>query len=428
MKRQLATVSLLTALAQLLGFVKLWFVARIFGIGPELDAYNLALVLPTLASAVLAGALQTGLFPVRAHLAHTSADALPSFERAVLWSCISTGLALSGLLVLIGPELLAAFSKVAAVQAYPLLRVVSLVLLLNLGADCCSYLLAMRDSFAIAAAAPIANAIVGTLFLAVWPQAGLEALVAGTLAGSLLQLLICMFGLHVMGLALAGPLMPWRTLHIHARKLLTLGGWILPGVVFSNLVVALPTLWIASSGEGAVSAYGYASRLHSALLQFIFMASSIVVLARFSVLVARGEEHQVGTVLRKASIFSAVIGISACALIAPMGAWALQVLFSGRFDARAAETVAQHWLILTAGLPFAIVGTLFAKLWQAQGRPQLISCMAGLSFLTLFALHGLLAPAWGQYAVSMAQSAAAASVVLGGLWFVAHRPRRALNG
>lgn len=46
MRKQLAIISLLTAASQLAAFLKLWFTARIFGIGPELDGYNLALVLP----------------------------------------------------------------------------------------------------------------------------------------------------------------------------------------------------------------------------------------------------------------------------------------------------------------------------------------------------------------------------------------------
>jgi len=425
-------VSVLTALAQLLGFVKLWFIARLFGIGLDLDAYNLALVLPTLLASVLAGALQTGLFPVRASLAATSADSVPAFERTVLAACSLVGLGFSAALVWSNPALLAVFSKASEAAAHvgqePPLRLLAFVLLLNLVGDCCSYLLALRNRFAIAAAAPIANAALGTVALVAWPQAGLMALAMGTLAGSVLQCLICVIGLQSAGMQLRGPLMSWHEIRQHGGRLLSLGGWILPGVVFSNLVVALPPLWIAVSGEGAVSAYGYAYRLHSALLQFIFMASSTVVLARFSELVARGEEHQIAVVLRKASALSAVIGVVACAAISLLGAWALGVLFSGRFDARAADIVANHWLILTAGLPFAILGSTFAKLWQAQGRPQLISVMAGCSLLTLYLAHEILGASLGQFAVSTAQSAAAASVVVAGVWFVARPRRRALNG
>lgn len=432
MRRQLATVSVLTALAQLLGFVKLWFIARLFGIGLELDAYNLALVLPTLLSAVLAGALQTGLFPVRTQLAATSSADVPAFERTIVMASALVGAVFSIALVVAGPALLGIFSKATEASALvgnkPALRMLAMVMLLNLVGDCCAYLLAMRGRFAIAAGAPIANAALGTLILAVWADAGTNALALGTLAGSALQVAICLGGLHATGMPLVGPLFPWNDLKQHGRTLLSLGGWILPGVVFSNLVVALPTLWIASSGEGAVSAYGYAYRLHSALLQFIFMASSTVILARFSELVVRGEDERIAVLLRKASALAAAIGIASCALIALLGAWLLASLFGGRFDARAAGVVSQHWLILTAGLPFAIVGSIYAKLWQAQGRPQLISVMAGCSLLTMYTVHGVLDTSLGQFAVSLSQSAAAASVVLAGVWFVTRPRHRALNG
>lgn len=428
MGRQLATVSALTALAQLLAFAKLWFTARLFGIGLELDAYNLALVLPTLMASVLAGALQTGLFPVRASIARSAPAQVPAFERTILYLCAGAGLLLCALLLAVGPELLAVFSKASEASAFvardPMLRALALVLLLNLVGDCSSYLLAMRGRFALAAAAPIANAALGTVVLAGWSEGGLAALVLGTLVGSAVQVIICVAGLRSAGARLLGPVLAWRDARHHGQELLSLGGWILPGVVFSNLVVALPPLWIAAYGEGAVSAYGYAYRLHTSLLQFVFMASSTLILARFSEMVADDRHGQIASLLRKATAVSAAIGVGSVLVISVAGAWTLELLFSGRFDARAATAVSQHWLFLTIGLPFAILGSIFAKLWQAQRRPRLISAMAGCSLLTLLAVAEFGASVWGQYAVPLAQSAAAGAVVLAGAWFLAHpRPR-----
>ena len=59
MCNQLIAVGVVTGIAQLAAFVKVWVTARLFGVGAQLDGYNLALVAPTLISGVLSGMLQT---------------------------------------------------------------------------------------------------------------------------------------------------------------------------------------------------------------------------------------------------------------------------------------------------------------------------------------------------------------------------------
>jgi hypothetical protein len=65
MKKQLASVTLVTFLAQLATSGKVGLVARYFGLGAVLDGYKRAFVLPNLITGMVFGAIQTGLFPVR---------------------------------------------------------------------------------------------------------------------------------------------------------------------------------------------------------------------------------------------------------------------------------------------------------------------------------------------------------------------------
>ena len=141
MKKQLAVIAVLTAASQISAFFKLWFTARIFGVGSELDGYNLALVLPTLISGIVAGFLQTGLFPVRAKLkvAGNPAD-VDAFERAVLWGIASVGVVFTILLSLGSPAIVPVLAGrapatviVAMGTAFPYLTI--LVALNMAGAD-----------------------------------------------------------------------------------------------------------------------------------------------------------------------------------------------------------------------------------------------------------------------------------------------------
>lgn len=423
MRKQLAIISLLTAASQLAAFLKLWFTARTFGIGPELDGYNLALVLPTLISGVMAGVLQTGLFPVRARLNATGDEAaVAAFERTVLFGVAGLGGIVTLLLLLGMPLIVAALSgfspdsvRAALAFAFPL---AAFLVLFNFIGDCCGYLLAMRNRFAIAAGAPVANGILGAALLAAWPEGGLLNLVAGTVLGVALQVFICLRGLKASGFSCFGRRFSWSRMKPLWREMSLLGGWILPGVVFSNLVVSLPPLWIAKYGEGAVSAFGYAYRLHASALQFLVIAGSTAILARFSDLVAQRDTAALRSILLKSGIASAAIGLCAIAAVWTVGAACLEWLFGGRFDAEAATRVAAHWLLLTIGLPFAMFGNIFAKLWQAQKRPQLISTMAGVGLLSLIIAYWLADSFLREYSLSAALAVSSCSVVLSGAFFL----------
>lgn len=421
MKGQLAIISLLAGASQLAAFVKLWFTARIFGVGPELDAYNLALVFPTLIAGVLSGVLQTGLFPVRAKLNATAeVEVVNAFERSVFLGVLVLGgvitlLLLSGTSFIV--KLLGAGAAKSVRTSLEFVFPFALLLLpLNLVGDCCGYLLAMRNRFAIAVGAPVINGIFGALLMASWPEGRLLNLMAGTILGLGLQVSICLWGLKSNGFVFLGPLSLWGEMRKRWQEMLTLGGWILPGVVFSNLIVSLPSLWVAKYGEGAVSAFGYAYRLHSSALQLLVMASSTVILAHFSNLIANNDVGAIRRILSKTGLISVGIGVLGMVVVWKFGAAGLELVFGDRFNSDAAARVSMHWLWLTAGLPFAILGNVFAKLWQAQRRPQLMSSVAGISVLTLTIVHFALKDVLREFSLSAALTVSAFSVVAVGWW------------
>lgn len=425
MKRQLAIISIFTAAAQLAAFIKLRFTARIFGVGPELDGYNLALVLPTLISGVLTGVLQTGLFPVRAKInSQGDPEAVQAFERSVLLVMCSIGCVIAFVLAVtsgLASRMLStsepASVKVSLTFALP---IVSMMVALNLIGDCTGFLLAMRNRFVIAAGAPVMNGILGALLLAAWPSGRLLNLVIGTVLGLTLQVAICVWGLHRSGFRFIGALPKWA----HAKELwsevVSLGAWILPGVVFSNLIASLPPVWVAKFGEGAVSAFGYGYRLHTSAVQLIVMASSTVILARLSDLIAQRDDAAVRSIFKQAALFSAALGIIAVIAVWSIGSLTLQWVFGGRFDALAAHRVSEHWLWLTAGLPFTIMGNVLAKLWQAQGKPLLMTLMASGTLVSVLIFFSVLQPWMGEYAVSGALTAGAIVTLVAGC-FVTRR-------
>jgi peptidoglycan biosynthesis protein MviN/MurJ (putative lipid II flippase) len=416
MRKQIAAVTLVTAFAHGAGLLKLWLIANVFGVGAELDGYNLALVIPTFVSGVLSGALQASLFPVRARFA-ASAEAtdVERFERLVILGLFAFGLIAAVCLLPLRSALLSVFAASAAEEvreatSYVLPYALMLIPLNAIG-DGLGYMLAFRNRYQWAAAAPIANALFSAALLFAWPEGRLLNLALGTVLGVALQIAVTTWALSQAGFR---PFARAGSFAAHSqswRSMMRLSGWVLPGVLLSNLTSALPTVLIAAYGVGAVSAFGYAWRLHTVAVQLLVMASGPVLLAEFANLVARGEHERVRGVLRHAVGLSAAVGVAAVAGVVFLGELFLTVLFSGRFDHDAAQAVTLQWRWLAIALGPALLGNVFAKLWQASGRAQLLTVLSASAFAVFLLSVYLLRPSLGAQAVSAAVAVSAASVV-----------------
>jgi peptidoglycan biosynthesis protein MviN/MurJ (putative lipid II flippase) len=432
MRKQLIAATGLNVVAQAVGFFKLWLIARLFGVGAELDGYYLALVAPTLLSGVLSGALQTGLFPVRARLAVAGdMDLVARFERAVLLGASSLGLLIAVLLVVLGDALRAWVAPGASADTHAALRLVwpyaASLVALNAAGDTLSYLLAMRERYAYAAAAPILNALVGAGVLLAWPDGGLTSLAVSTVAGVAMQVLMCAAAVRYFAFKLGGPLrQPGDNLR-DFLDLVRLAIWIIPALVASNMNNALPPLLLARHGEGAVSAFSFAFRFHTLALQLV-MAASPVLLAHFASLAARNDSLSVDRILKRATIRLLLLGAVAIGFVAIVGPYLVSAVFSGRFDSAAAQRVAQHWFWLTCGMAPAAMGIVYAKLWQARGWALQISVLAVGGLVLLLVLSALLAPVLSEFAVAASLSATAIGITAG-YWFGerANAFRRARN-
>lgn len=408
MKRQLIGVTLLAGIAQAAAFGKTWIVARQFGVGPELDGYNLAFTAPAVIVGVVSGSIQIGLFPVCAQLRQERGEAVTArIERMILAYAASLALLIS-LLLFFGNNLVGAWMARDATGSVVsstifAMKFASAAVSLNIVGDLLGYLLAMRQKFMIAAAAPIANAFVASALLLAWPSLGLTNLVAGTIVGLAVQVIIVAFGARAHGIDLLGGLASRADFAPAARRILSLSAWMFPALLFSNLTNALPPMLVTRFGDGAVSAFGYAFRIHQSVVQLLVMAAAPVILARFSDLAARKDWATLDRLQRKALLAAIVMGLTAIVGVWLAGAPLLKFVFgSGRFDDIAVARVAKHWLFLTFGLGTAIFGNVLAKRIQAYGGAATLALLSFIGTATLmlvtFAMRGVA----GESSVSLA--------------------------
>lgn len=410
----------------MLGFLKLWITARMFGVGPELDGYFLALIVPTLISGVLAGLLQTSLFPVRAKLAtEQGMPVVARFERGVLLILLLIGISVAGISIIAAPQLIEWSGDRLTPSVYEaalfVLPFAALLIPLNAVGDGLGYLLAMRDRYPIAAAAPIANALFGSALLALWPQGGIINLALGTVIGLALQVTICLVGLAKSKFHIFGSLPAREEFNQEWREMARLSTWILPGVIFANLTATLPIALIAAYGEGSVSAFSYAWRFHQFAIQFLIMAASPMLIARFAQLVASRNEVQIQDLLKKAIWFSAGIGVLSITAVALIGEPLLRLLFGGRFDETAAHNVWEYWMLLTIALGPALLGNIYSKVWQARARPGFMTVLAGFGFGVFYLSAMTLSDGFGSNSVPIAIGLSGLAVMIFG-WKTAWCP------
>jgi murein biosynthesis integral membrane protein MurJ len=418
MRKQLAYVGIATLLAQIAAFTKMWFVARYFGVGAELDGYYLAFIIPSLISGVLSGAIQTGLFPVYARIrTQQGDDAAWKLARLLMGGIVCVSGCIS-LLLLFTSQMIAsllahgASSSVLEATIFTL-PFAALSIALNGAGDYLGYLLALRGRYTIAAAAPIANAAVGTTLLISWPEGGLLNLTLGTLLGLVVQVGIVLRTTQQTGFRVMGELPSWSEARVDVKEIIKLGGWILPGVVFSNISIAIPTVLIASYGEGAISAFGYAFRFHQSAVQLLVMAASPVILAHFSELVVQDKTAQLRRLLRHGIVTAFIVGIVAFGLVSIWGEPLLLAVFGhGRFDLQAAHRVANHWMLLTVALFPTLWGNVLTKFFQANRNPGLLSVFGILGLLVIWSMTWIFARYLGEYAIPAAIAISAYTVAI----------------
>lgn len=419
------TVVSFGVLLQLTGFAKLLIIAKYFGAGALLDAYYLALVIPTFLLSVSSGLVQTAVVPayVGARARGNTETARSLANASLTWIAIGLGgaaalldaarglaepIVASGL----GPE-----TRVALGTAFVYLAWSAP---LNALADAVALLLNAEGRFSVAAAAPLANLVVSTVILVLWGHPTIDALVWSLLVGLVVQTLMVLVATRATGMHLRPQLVFPSAL---PRLLSGVAAPALFSMVVGNLAPAFVQVVSARVGTGAISAMGYASRLHNSLVQAVVISVSLVLLPRFSRLIAESRNEELRTTLERLFAATLLFAAAAVVLVAAGGEPAIQMLLQrGNFTPADTGLVSRVWLALTAGLFSLTWYNFLFRLLQAR---QLAWVMLGLNCMLLITNVALALSLlrWGL--VGVASSTATTYTLL--MWWCHRRAARTLG-
>ena len=377
------TVGGFTTLAKLAGGLKVILMARYFGTSDALDAFLIALVLPSFVAETAAGSLIPSLIPtfieVRQSKGTEAAQRLYSSVLAaiaVLLAILAVLLAVCSRLLL--PLLGSSFgpSKLVLTRWLFLwllwwLPISGLIVtwraVLNAG-----------EQFAIAAAAPITTPLLTILLLTTQGgRPGIGTLAAGAIVGVAAEAGTLAWSVHAKGY----PLMPrW-------------GGWSpeLKTVFAQYLPMVAGTVIVGSSalidqgmaailGAGSVSALAYGMKLVTVLLATGAAALGTAVLPHFSKMITLGDRVTLRHTVKTYAALIVAVSIPVSFLLARYSEPIVRLLFQ-----RGAFTIAQTGVVATVQsyslvqIPFAVLLAMAVKLASSLKANRLMLETAALA-------------------------------------------------
>ena len=404
--RVLATVSSLTLLSRITGFVRDVLIARIFGASMATDAFVVAFKLPNLLRRLFAeGAFSQAFVPVLAEYKvrneHETVreliDATASLLVVILAGTVLLGVIAAPLVVFLSaPGFHAEAEKFALTVhllriCFPYIACISLVAL-------ASGILNTWSRFAVPAVTPTLlnlSFIVATLWLAPRLTQPIEALAIAVVCGGVLQLA---FQLPFLWRLRLMPRPRWRPRNAGVLRILRLILPALLGVSVAQLSILLNNVFASFLAEGSVSWLYFADRLMEFPAGLLGAALGTILLPSLAKRHAEADSAEYSRLLDWGLRLTLLLALPAAVALAILAVPLLAVLFQyGEFSARDVLMTRPALVAYCVGLLPLIAVKVMAPGFYAR---QDVRTPVRIGVIALFAtqLMNLLFVQWLQHA------------------------------
>lgn len=413
-----------TLLVKVAAAVKDIVIAGHFGLGDDLDALLIALVIPGFVTGVIAYSLNGAFVP--AYIRVRERDGVEAANRL-----FANVMLLSFFLLLVCTVLMAAGAglllKLLAWEFSPakleLVNSLYFVLLptVVLGGQITLWgaVLNADEKFALAALAPILSPlIIMAALVAVAPGLGIDGLAWAIVVGSVAELVVLGAALARRGLF---PAPRWWSEATETRAVLQ---QYLPAVSASIVMSSTTVIdnamasWLES---GAVAALTYGSKIPAFLAAAGMTALGSAVLPHFSRLVALGDHAAIRHTLNTYGRWLLLLAVPITLVFIATSEWIVRLLFErGAFgpDDTAVVTLVQQMYLIQ--IPFVMVGILGGRLLIAMSKMYLLTIMAVVN-LAVVIVGNLVLMRWlGVAGIALATSIMYV-VSAAMIWVLVHR-------
>lgn len=403
--RAISVVLYVTVAARLLSIVSQVLTASAFGAGPTMDAYTVALIVPTTISGILTTVVGAALIPVFVNYRENKGEAE---SMRLLWVAMTLGtliaLVVTVALVAGAPLVVMVFARQmdAPTQtlAVILLRFLMPVLLLQVLVSLVGSVLNAYGRFALPALAPVTITLSTIAFLLLAPSWGIYALGWATIVGYSLNFLLLVVAYLRMGLRFHFAF-SWR--HPGIQRIAALSTPMLIGALMVNGNNLVDQFMASLLPPGSIASLNYAIKLVDTPSGIFYSALSTALLPIFALQVARREFTLLTTTFRQVVIFSAIILLPAGALLSSLSRPVVAIFYHhGNFSAQATDVVASAVMFLAPNVFIVTYGFINGRMYNALQDNRTLRNIAVLSLVLNAVLDYLLMQIWGVAGIAFA--------------------------
>lgn len=374
------SISSISLLVKLLGMAREMLLARNLGVAPEVDAFVVAFGLVMLYVNVILGTVPAALVPVFVKIKTQEGDEA-ALDLGVWTTVLGLGLAFGAILVLnvfARPILAAAgpgLGPEARAWLVPVFRAMTPLIAFSTVSQLLAAVENAEGRFALPALVPGLTAVASVAGLAVFPEFRIWALIAGLLAGGLLEAAALAWTVSRRFRRKLGPI-PWPHVKTFIRQFTPMVGG---GLLMCS--TALVDVGVASFlPAGGIAALTYANRIPQALMTLSAGALGTAVLPTFSRLTATRDWQRLrrvaGTFLLGTMALAAAAAVVLILASRPMIAAVFQ---RGAFTEAQTLEVARVQTMYFIQLPFYIGGIIVVRVISALGSNQVLLPAAAFS-------------------------------------------------
>lgn len=402
-----ALIGLLMVVAKLFVAAREMAIAWRYGISATVDAYQLALTITTWLPMMLAGVIALVLVPRLVALRDRPPDRV-QLVGELNGSVMVLGIGLAALTWLAAPAasvlLTSGGNAETARLTQMMARQMAPIALFMVMAGYLSARLQARERFAYSVTEAIPAFAIALLVLLPLGRSGPMALIAGTLIGYLLQLLVLGGMTHKSD----PPLGAMRLRHRSAEWRSLYGGVLLMGLgqLLITATIPIDQGFAARLGEGSVATLGYANRIVT-----LFSGLATIVAGRALLPVLSGAIADGDLALGRRHALQWSIFLCAGATIGSVILWAVtpeivRLLFQrGAFTSAASAEVTSvlRWGLIQ--LPFYFAGIGLVQWYAATGRFRALLMVTVVALTFKIPLNAILAPRLGVQGIMVSTAA-----------------------
>lgn len=379
-----ASIATVTVVVKLAALTKEMVVAWRFGIGDELDAFNVAQSIPFFLISIVATSFQTAFIPAYVQTQQREGDggAQQLLSSSLVCVCSILGfLSVCTLLTspLYLPHLAPGFTAEKLNLTFRLLWLLAPIIFVAGVSNFFGALLNIGNVFALVAAIPLATIIVTICLLTLAPSLGIDGLAIAITLGAATELLTLTFALRQRGISLK---FKWygKTAYLSQVARLTLS------LMISNLLAAgsgLITIAIAASlAAGSVASLGYANKIIAMPIGLLATALGTVLMPHFSRMTAEEDWDQLSHTLKRFLHLSLALTIPITAIILLFAPQLTSLIFQrGAFGKTDVNIVSILLFYLALQLPFYVASTLASRLLEALQANRILLAVTFMDFI-----------------------------------------------